>query len=210
LRQELPGGFYIRSNGGTSYSQPTVSEAGFVGNRVNNPNLQTQEVETYSYGLGVNGSAFGGSFNIEVGYFDTTIDNQFGSASLRNVCINYPGVRPQDINPNIIVPTEFCEYALANGLPDATTTTFNLRTAQDISGVTLDIALDLDRWQLDFTFTDMESLEPNPLFGTTALEAGTGRDLGFGRASGVVGVIASHLYAERALGVRAQPQMARR
>lgn len=179
LRQELPGGFYIRSNGGTSYSQPTVSEAGFVGNRVNNPNLQTQEVETYSYGLGVNGSAFGGSFNIEVGYFDTTIDNQFGSASLRNVCINYPGVRPQDINPNIIVPTEFCEYALANGLPDATTTTFNLRTAQDISGVTLDIALDLDRWQLDFTFTDMESLEPNPLFGTTALEAGTGRDLGF-------------------------------
>lgn len=169
VRQDLPGGFYVRSNGGTSYSQPTVAEAGLIQGRVSNPNLETQHVESYSYGLGVNGNAFSGTFNVEIGMFDTTIDNQFGSASLRNVCINYPGVRQQDINPNIIVPTEFCNFALANGLPEQTTTTFNLVTAQDISGVTLDIAFDFDQWQADFTFTDMESLEPNPIYNQKAI-----------------------------------------
>jgi iron complex outermembrane recepter protein len=174
LRQELPAGFYFRSNGGTSYSQPTLVEAGFTNNRVSNPNLETQSVETYSYGLGVNGDMLGGTFNVEVGYFDTTIDNQFGSASLRNVCINYPNVRPQDINPNVIVPTEFCNAALALGLPDTSTATFNLVTAQDISGTTLDIAFDFEQWQADFTFTDMESLEPNPIYNQRGLLAGTG------------------------------------
>ena len=174
IRQQLPRGFYARSNGGTSYSQPTLSEAGFILNRVTNPNLETQQVETYSYGLGVDGDFMDGTFNVEVGYFDTTIDNQFGNSALRNVCINYPGVRPQDINPNIIVPTEFCQFALANGLPDSSTASFNLKTAQDISGMTLDIAFDFDKWQMDFSFTDMESLEPNPLYNQKALLAGTG------------------------------------
>jgi iron complex outermembrane recepter protein len=174
IRQELPAGFYLRSNGGTSYSQPTLVEAGFTNNRVSNPSLETQSVETYSYGLGVNGDAFDGTFNVEIGYFDTTIDNQFGSSSLRNVCINYPNVRLQDINPNIIAPTEFCNAALALGLPDSSTATFNLVTAQDISGTTLDIAFDFEKWQADFSFTDMESLEPNPIYNQKALLAGTG------------------------------------
>jgi outer membrane cobalamin receptor len=174
FRQELPADLYFRSSGGTSYSQPTVAEAGFIKGRASNPNLETQTVETYGYGLGINGEAFNGTFNVEVGYFDTKIDNQFGSSSLRGVCINYPNVRPQDINPNIIVPTEFCNAALAAGLPDTTTATFNLVTAQDISGLTLDIAFDFDKFQADFTFTDMESLEPNPLFNQRALLAGTG------------------------------------
>lgn len=174
LRQALPRGFYVRSNGGTSYSQPTLSEAGFVTGRVANPNLETQQVETYSYGLGVDGDFMGGTFNVEVGYFDTTIDNQFGSSAIRNACINYPGVRPQDINPNIVVPTDFCEFALASGLADNATASFNLKTAQDISGATLDIAFDFDQWQMDFTFTDMESLEPNPIYNQRALLQGTG------------------------------------
>ncbi len=169
IRQDLPAGLYVRSNGGTSYSAPTVAEAGFIKGRVNNPNLETQQVESYSFGLGIDGEAFGGTFNIEVGAFDTTIDNQFGSSTLRSVCINYPNVRPQDINPNIIVPTEFCNFALASGLPDTTTTTFNLITAQDISGMTLDVAFDFDKWQADFTFTDMESLEPNPIYNQKAI-----------------------------------------
>lgn len=174
VRQALPRGFYARSNGGTSYSQPTLSEAGFITGRVVNPNLETQQVETYSYGFGVDGDIMGGTFNVEIGYFDTEIDNQFGSAALRNVCINYPGVRPQDINPNIIVPTEFCQFAQATGLPDTATASFNLKTAQDISGATLDIAFDFDQWQMDFTFTDMESLEPNPNYNQRALLNGTG------------------------------------
>ncbi|MEY4642448.1 MAG: hypothetical protein RLZZ227_2442 [Pseudomonadota bacterium] len=174
VRQDLPGGLYLRSNGGTSYSQPTVQEAGFISGRIANPSIETQHVETYSFGLGVNGDLFGGTYNVEVGSFDTTIDNQFGSAALRTVCPNYPNVRPQDINPNIITPIEFCEFALAQGLPDTSTASFNLRTAQDISGVTLDVAFDFDRWQADFTFTDMESLEVNPTFGLAALREDTG------------------------------------
>ncbi len=174
VRQDLPGGFYVRSNGGTSYSQPTVMEAGFVSNRIANPTIETQGVETYSFGVGINGDVFDGTFNVEIGMFDTTIDNQFGAAALRNVCPNYPNVRPQDLNPNVITPTEFCEFALAQGLPDTSTASFNLKTAQDISGVTLDISFDFDRWQADFTFTDMESLEPNPNFGQFALREGTG------------------------------------
>lgn len=174
VRQELPGGFYLRSNGGTSYSQPTIQEAGFVQGRIANPTIETQQVETYSFGIGVNGMLFDGTYNVEIGSFDTTIDNQFGSAALRNVCPNYPNVRPQDINPNIITPTEFCNFALASGLPDTSTANFNLKTAQDISGVTLDIAVDFDRWQADFTFTDMESLEPNPNFNQFAIREGTG------------------------------------
>ena len=174
FRQQLPLGLYLRSNGGTSYSQPTLSEAGFAAGRVNNPNLETQQVETYSYGLGINGDFIGGTYNVEVGYFDTTIDNQFGSAAIRNACINYPGVRPQDINPNLIIPDEFCQFAQASGLADNQPATFNLKRAQDISGVTLDIAFDFDQWQMDFTFTDMESLEPNPIFNTRALLNGSG------------------------------------
>jgi iron complex outermembrane recepter protein len=174
VRQELPGGFYVRSNGGTSYSQPTVQEAGFITGRIANPSIETQHVETYSFGAGINGDLWDGTYNVEVGTFDTTIDNQFGSAALRNVCPNYPNVRPQDINPNIVTPTEFCAFALAQGLPDTSTASFNLITAQDISGVTLDVAFDFDHWQADFTFTDMESLEPNPNYNQFAIREGTG------------------------------------
>lgn len=174
VRQELPGGFYLRSNGGTSYSQPTVQEAGFITGRIANPTIETQHVETYSFGLGVNGDLAGGTYNVEIGTFDTTIDNQFGSAALRNVCPNYPNVRPQDLNPNIVTPTEFCAFALAQGIPETSTASFNLITAQDISGVTLDIAFDFDQWQADFTFTDMESLELNPNYNQFAIREGTG------------------------------------
>lgn len=179
FRQELPGGFYVRSNGGTSYSQPTLAEAGFRSNTVNNPTLQTQRVETYSLGAGVNGSAFGGTFNLEVGYFDTVIDNQFGSSAIENVCINYPDVTEADINPNIIPPTEFCEFALAAGIARNEVAFFNTKQEQDISGLTLDIAFDLEQWQADFSFTDMESLEPNPIFGQLARANGSGAELDF-------------------------------
>src|SRR5690606_938461 len=51
---------------------------------------------------------------------------------------------------------------------------FNRDQQQDIEGITLDVAFDLDRWQLDFTYTDMESLEPNPIYEQNALLDGTG------------------------------------
>lgn len=60
FRQELPGGFYLRSNGGTSYSNPTLTEIGARQGQVVNSELQTQAVETYSLGFGINGEAMGG------------------------------------------------------------------------------------------------------------------------------------------------------
>ncbi|MFM1896893.1 MAG: hypothetical protein RLZZ385_1967 [Pseudomonadota bacterium] len=179
FRQELPGGFYLRSNGGTSYSQPTLTEAGMVNNRVLNPSLETQQVETYSLGFGINGGLFDGTYNVELGYFDTVIDNQFGAARIENVCANYPGVLPGDINPNIKTPVEFCNYALANGLARTDTATFNVLREQDIKGFTMDVAFDFQQWQADFTFTDMESLEPNPIYNLRALREGTGATQSF-------------------------------
>ena len=179
LRQELMGGLYIRSSGGTSYSQPTTAEAGFASNRIANPTIETQQVEAYNHGLGINGDFLNGTFNVELGYFDTTIDHMFGSAQLQNVCINYPGVTPADINPNIITPDAFCQFALAQGFARTQTASFNQRAAQDIQGMTLDVSVDLDQWQADFTFTDMESLELNPIFGQKAVLDHAGTALSF-------------------------------
>jgi outer membrane receptor protein involved in Fe transport len=178
FRQDFPAGFYLRSNGGTSYSNPTLTEVGLRANTVNNPQLKTQRVDTYSVGVGINREAFGGTYNIEIGYFDTVIDNLFGSARLENVCPSF-AVSPDDINPDVVTPTEFCRFAEEAGLSATDTAFFNRRTEQDIQGLTLDLALDLDQWQFDITFTDMESLEPNPTFGQNAILAGTGAVLDF-------------------------------
>ncbi|MEE4110358.1 MAG: TonB-dependent receptor, partial [Halieaceae bacterium] len=184
FRQELPGGFYLRSNGGTSYSNPTLTEIGAVQNRVINSSLQTQAVETYSFGAGINGEALGGTYNIELGYFDTEIDNLFGASSIERVC---PEVAALTGEPNLVdnirIPTEFCAFALqqfnAGILDGRETVSYNSNQVQEISGVTLDIAFNIANWDIDFTFTDMESLEPNPRFGANALLAGTGEVLDF-------------------------------
>lgn len=174
-RQQFGGGVYFRGSAGTSYANPRAQELGLYANTVNNPSLKTQEVETFGLGLGIDGEFRGGTFNVEVGYFDTEISNLFGNAQIRNVC---PGVDPtQVINPNIITPTEFCERFPTSGLSPLDTATFNTRAIQDIKGYTLDVAFDLDKWTLDFSFTHQESLEPNPLFGLTAVRANTGQVL---------------------------------
>ena len=183
IRQELPMGFYLRSNGGTSYSNPTLTEIGARGGQVNNPSLQTQAVETYSFGFGINGEVAGGSYNVEISAYDTEISDLFGSAPIDRVC-RAVGAANGETNfvANIIVPEDFCAFALAEfeagRLTGNETSYFNRDQVQDIQGITLDASIDLEKWQLDFTFTDMSSEEPNPIFGRTALEAGTGRNLG--------------------------------
>ncbi|MEQ9110482.1 MAG: TonB-dependent receptor plug domain-containing protein [Rhodospirillaceae bacterium] len=175
IRQELPGGFYLRSNGGTSYSNPTLTETGARPDRAENASLETQRVENYNFGAGINGEVWGGTFNIEVGYFDTVIDNLFGTDQIRDVC---PGVDPfRTINPNIKTPTELCANFASLGLSPLDTAVFNTLNKQDIEGFTIDIALDLDQWQLDLSYTDQKSLEPNPVFGATAIRAGSGQVL---------------------------------
>jgi iron complex outermembrane recepter protein len=132
-------------------------------------------VETYAGGAGINGNILGGTYNIELGYFKTDITNLFGSAQIRDVC---PGVDPSRvINPNIITPTEFCATFPQFGLTGLSTAFFNTRAVQDITGYTFDFSIDLDQIQADFSFTKQESLEPNPVFGLTAVRAGTGAAL---------------------------------
>ncbi|MEQ1934643.1 MAG: TonB-dependent receptor plug domain-containing protein, partial [Fimbriimonadaceae bacterium] len=175
LRQEIGGGFYARGSGGTSYNNPRAQEAGLFANTRNNPTIKPQDVETYGAGVGINGEVLGGTFNVELGYFTTDITNLFGSAAIRDVC---PGVDPTRVlNPNIITPTQFCSTFASFGLTGLSTAFFNTKAVQDIKGYTLDVSLDLDQIQADFTFTKQDSLEPNPIFGLTAVRAGTGAAL---------------------------------
>ena len=175
VRQEFPMGYYVRGSAGTSYANPRSQELGLFGNTRNNPTLKTQEVETFGFGAGINSDFMGGTYNIELGYFDTEISNLFGNAAIRDVC---PGVDPtRVINPNIITPTEFCASWPSFGLTPLDVATFNTKAIQDIKGYTLDVAFDIDQWALDFSFTKQESFEPNPLFGLTAVRAGTGQAL---------------------------------
>ncbi|WP_137680749.1 TonB-dependent receptor plug domain-containing protein [Aurantiacibacter suaedae] len=190
LRQELPGGFYLRGNGGTSYSLPTINELGAFGASANlNPGLQPQEVESYSVGAGINGHIGDGTFNIEVGYYDTEITNLFSNRAVEAVCLEYANdVRPDgelsrdviEANRSLIVPPDaFCATAAAADLSGDQTVAVNQLSSQDIKGWTVDMALDLDLVQFDISFTKSESLEPNPVYGVAARLDGTTTNLDF-------------------------------
>lgn len=189
-RQELPGGFYLRGGGGTSYSAPKIDEIGAYGPRSNtNPGLQAQSVETYNVGAGINGQFSGGTYNIELGYFDTAITNQFGNRSVGSVCLEYA----RETNPDgtifrdeilrnralIAPPDAFCATAAAANLSANETVAVNTLALQDIRGFTVDLAFDTDLVQFDVTFTKNESLEPNPVFGLAARRDGTAVNLPF-------------------------------
>jgi len=194
LRQDFGYGLYARGSGGTSYSLPKIDEIGAFGSGANiNPGLQPQEVSAFNVGAGIDGDIFGGTYNVEIGYFETEIKNLFSSRAIGAVCYEYAN----DIaNPlfnnltndtaaiernrqNIVPPNNFCATAAA-GLNDPDeSVAVNAVAQQDIEGITLDVAFDFDKWQADFSFTDMESLEPNPVFGAMARLDGTTTDLGF-------------------------------
>lgn len=190
VRQELPAGFYLRASGGTSYSAPKIDEIGAFGATANiNPGLQAQSVEAYNFGAGINGSFTGGTFNIELGYYDTEIANQFASRSIESVCLEYASeVRPgsllsrADIERNralIVAPDAFCATAAASNLPSNESVAVNTLALQDIRGFTVDLSLDTDLLQFDVTFTKNESLEPNPVFGVLARRDGSTANLAF-------------------------------
>lgn len=175
VRQEFGEGFYARGSGGTSYNNPRAQEAGLFANTRNNPTIKSQHVKTYAAGAGVNGEVLDGTFNAEVGYFTTDITNLFGSAAIRDVC---PGVDPtRVINPDIITPVEFCRTFQSYGLTGLSTAYFNTKAQQNITGYTFDFSVDLKQIQADVSFTKQESLEPNPVYGLTAVRAGTGAAL---------------------------------
>ena len=132
LRQDFGYGLYARGSGGTSYSLPKIDEIGAFGSGANiNPGLQPQEVSAFNVGAGIDGDIFGGTYNVEIGYFETEIKNLFSSRAVGAVCYEYAN----DIaNPlfnnltndtaaiernrqNIVPPNDFCATAAA-GLND--------------------------------------------------------------------------------------------
>tara|TARA_R110000796_G_scaffold118968_4_gene232984 strand:- start:17802 stop:20423 length:2622 start_codon:yes stop_codon:yes gene_type:complete len=194
LRQDFGYGLYARGSGGTSYSLPKIDEIGAFGSGANiNPGLQPQEVSAFNVGAGIDGDIFGGTYNVEIGYFETEIKNLFSSRAIGAVCYEYANDIASPLfnnltndtaaiernRQNIVPPNDFCATAAA-GLNDPDeSVAVNAVAQQDIEGITLDVAFDFDKWQADFSFTDMESLEPNPVFGAMARLDGTTTDLGF-------------------------------
>lgn len=77
LRHDFDNGFYVRANGGTSFSLPRTNELFFNSETVvGNPNLKPEETQTLNYGIGLQRSINGRYFAIDVGAFSTDITNR--------------------------------------------------------------------------------------------------------------------------------------
>ena len=211
LRQNFGYGLYARGSGGTSYSLPKIDEIGAFGEGSNiNPGLEPQKVDAFNVGAGIDGNIFGGTYNVEFGFFETQIENLFTSRAVGAVCLEYANDIANPLFPNltndtsaiennrrnIVPPNAFCGTAAAQGLEPGESVAVNALATQDIEGFTIDVAFDFDEWQADFSFTDMESLEPNPVQGTMARLDGTSTDLGF-VVPGAAGSAAYRQSAER-------------
>ena len=184
VRQNFQHGIYARASGGTSYSLPKIDEIGAFGENSNiNPGLLPQEVDTSNLGLGIDGEVLGGTFNVELGYFDTQIENLFSTRELEDVCFEYSEENSGGANSNAAIdanrrainpPDEFCATAFEAGLESFETVSVNTQNVQDIEGFTIDFSLDLDKIQMDLTYTNLESLQDNPRFEDQARFEGTG------------------------------------
>lgn len=191
LRQDFGYGLYARASGGTSYSAPKIDEIGAYGASANvNPGLEPQSVETMNVGTGIDGEILGGTYNLELGYFRTDILNQFADRAIGAVCTQYAVGGPNApttgalsldvINANrrsIVPPDSFCASAALQNLVSSESVAVNLNAVQEITGFTVDLSVDLDQIQADFSFTAMDSIEPNPVFGLTQIREGTGQVL---------------------------------
>ncbi len=188
IRQNFPMGLYARGSGGTSYSLPKIDEIGAFGPSQNiNPGLQPQEVDAINVGAGIDGDIFGGTYNIELGFFQTDINNLFSNRAVEEVCLEYANDIAAPLFPdlpnatdvinsnrnNIIPPDSFCGTAASQLLDAGQSVSVNTKNVQEIEGFTIDVAFDFDRWQADFSFTDMESLQENGAFGQFARLEGT-------------------------------------
>lgn len=81
LRQPI-GPFYLRANGGTSYSLPRTNELFSVSpTQVGNPNLQTETTETYNGAVGFSDGFGDLQINAELGAFRTDIKNRIQGTS---------------------------------------------------------------------------------------------------------------------------------
>lgn len=81
LRQPI-GAFYVRANGGTSYSLPKTNELyAESATTVGNPDLKPETTETYNGAIGFQKDLGGANLRIEAGLFHTDITNRIQSTS---------------------------------------------------------------------------------------------------------------------------------
>lgn len=77
LRHDFERGFYLRANGGTSFSLPKTNELFFNSETVvGNPDLKPEETETLNYGFGYDGLVAGNRLMVDVGGFATDVSNR--------------------------------------------------------------------------------------------------------------------------------------
>lgn len=77
LRQGLPAGFYVRANGGNSFSLPRTNELfAETETLVGNPELKTEKTQTLNYGGGFDRLIGSGQISVDVGGFATDISNR--------------------------------------------------------------------------------------------------------------------------------------
>lgn len=82
LRQPIGDSFYVRANGGTSYSLPQINELyRQTAETIGNPNLKPEETETYNVAAGFAQSFGNVAVSAEVGYFHTDITNRIRTTS---------------------------------------------------------------------------------------------------------------------------------
>lgn len=155
LRQELPGGFYARANGGTSYSNPRLSELGTRVGTLGNDTLETEETETLNLGLGLNRTFGDKRINLDVGYFDTTITNYIASAKLDDLV----GIVPQSV---------FDEAASLGLEPTEVSVSYNQDREQPIKGFTVDFDMDVsEKLSFNLTYNKQEAEEDDSRYNET-------------------------------------------
>ena len=97
------GNFYIRGNGGVSYSLPQTNEL-YINNPrppetnasvpytvIGNPSLQAEETQTYNGAVGYRHVAGNFTFSGEIGAFDTEISNRIRTTTGQPIVINVNG-----------------------------------------------------------------------------------------------------------------------
>jgi iron complex outermembrane receptor protein len=133
LRQPLPMGFYVRANGGTSYSLPRTTELRNESSTVvGNPDLEAEETETYNAGVGFERRYDGFSVTAEVGGFHTEISNRIQTTT------------------DLRVPA-------GGGFP-ARNTYFNNTALTEIRGLTADLNLTVGRsWKANLGYTSQDA-----------------------------------------------------
>lgn len=140
------GNAYIRANGGTSYSLPQTNEL-YINNPrppeastdiaftvIGNPDLQTEETETYNVAAGYRHVAGSFTFSGEIGAFDTEISNRIRTTSGRPIIVNVGGT-------NVSVDSYYNDTAVTK-----------------IKGLTADADFSIgSQWSFGFSYTAQDA-----------------------------------------------------